>query len=255
MIGNYDTFKAPQGGIFWINDHDITDKTNPILFEDRKDNRIRGNRPWIVVSSNKFNNYLNTVEAVPLSHCSNRSEINEDLTVAIKLSDNDTSYALIDNAMTINVFQLKGFNGMVSQDKLQEILNKRSIYMGFTADISASETFSEIDEETTEEVKNNCTNEVFLKRVIERYENGESKKLLIDYPQIFQPGSVHKTISKWYKELGIKEPKLIIGNEEDFVTFYETYGMEKTLKAYNLTPRFKSSVYQKVYSIKRKQRA
>lgn len=255
-----DVVKAQQGMVFYIKDHDYPNASKhyaeKLDNKDRimKDHTIRGNRPWIVISSNKFN-CLNIVEVIPLTHSKPVID-NPYLYEKIITGDGRTSYALIHQSKTVNVFELGAYKFSLLDKTLKSILKKRAIYLGYIEPDEEYEIIPEteevIQEEDEEEQESNDIENDDFKNIVDRFEMGEAKKILKEYPKYSSYNDLYNKVLLYYKDNNIDPPKLIIKNEEDFLKFYETYGLTKTLKAYNVTPRFKQSIYNKVSYLRRK---
>ena len=250
-----DVVKAQQGMVFYIKDHEYpnTSKHYAEKLDNKgkmmKDHTIHGNRPWIVISSNKFN-CLNTVEVILLTHSKPIND-NPYLYEKIITGDGRTSYALIHQSKTVNIFELGTYKFSLLEKTLKSILKKRAIYLGYIEPDEKYEIIPETEVIQEEEESNEVENDDF-KNIVDRFEKGESKKILKEYPEYNNYTDLYNKIMIWYKNNNIDPPKLIIKNEKDFLKFYETYGLAKTLKAYNVTPRFKQTIYNKVSYLRKK---
>lgn len=240
-----DVVRAQQGMVFYIKDYEYPNIS--------KHNAEKLDKSGNLIKDNKFN-CSDIVEVIPLTH--SKPEYNPCLYEKI-ITDNRVSYALINQAKTVNVFELGTYKFSLLEKTLKSILKKRAIYLGYIKPDEEYENNQYIEKSLEEdEINQDSTNELEyddnFKNIVDKFEMGEGKKILNEYPGFTDYTDLYNKVMIWYKTNNIEPPKFIVTDEKEFLKFYKDNGLTKTLKEYNITPRFKQSVYNKVSYLKRK---
>ena len=256
-----DIMRVKKGMVFYLEDdvdkYNASYQTN--AGEEKKDRTIRGRRPWLVISDDKFNYELGTVEVVPLtgSDFNFITEISDNLYEIIRTPKGE-SYVLINQAKTVNCPELNGYQFTVNPEVVERICKKRAIYLGlFPNEISIKSNISENIKNKSEvhmvaedlDVNNNKEE---ILSIIKMYDDNKVDEVLEWYPHLFKNlTQLDKKIAYWCRELNCREP-LKIENELEFLAYYDMNGLNKTLKKYNIPRSSKQAIYSKIHEIRKK---
>lgn len=256
-----DVMKIKKGMVFYIDD-DTEDKYNASYQtkkgEIKKDNTIKGRRPWLVISDDKFNRELGTVEVVPMtgSNFNYISMISENLYHIVK-THKGNSYVLINQAKTVNCPELISYQFTINSHVVDEICRKRAIYLGvFPEDIKIKEDIENNIKQERSNIKINFKKLDLVKdrneilEIIHIYDDNKINNILDKY-SFKNASELDKKINEWCRKLHCRE-SINITNEEEFVNYYSKHGIEKTMEKFNIKNSQKPLIYNRVYDIRKK---